>query len=30
VGIEKLRADVRQRYPWMIDRDEKAILLTSG
>jgi 5-methylthioadenosine/S-adenosylhomocysteine deaminase len=30
VDIEKLRADVKQRYPRMIDRYEKAILLTSG
>jgi hypothetical protein len=30
VAIEKMRADVKQRYPRMIDRYEKAILLTSG
>ncbi len=30
VDIEKMRADVKQRYPRMIDRYEKAILLTSG
>jgi 5-methylthioadenosine/S-adenosylhomocysteine deaminase len=30
VDVEKMRADVKQRYPRMIDRYEKAILLTSG
>lgn len=30
VDIEKLRADVKQRYPRMIDRYERAIQLTSG
>jgi 5-methylthioadenosine/S-adenosylhomocysteine deaminase len=30
VDIEKLRADVRQHYPRMIERYEKAIQLTSG
>jgi hypothetical protein len=30
VDIGKIRADVMQRYPRMIDRYEKAILLTSG
>jgi 5-methylthioadenosine/S-adenosylhomocysteine deaminase len=30
VDIEKMRADVKQRYPRMIDRYEKAIQLTSG
>jgi len=30
VDIEKMRADVKQRYPRMIDRYEKAILVTSG
>ena len=30
VDIEKMRADVKARYPVIIDRYEKAILLTSG
>jgi hypothetical protein len=30
VDVQKMRADVKQRYPRMIDRYEKAIQLTSG
>jgi 5-methylthioadenosine/S-adenosylhomocysteine deaminase len=30
VDMEKMRADVKQRYPGIISRYEKAILLTSG
>lgn len=30
VDIAKMRADVKERYPGMIERYEKAILLTSG
>jgi len=30
VDIEKMQAEVKLRYPVIIDRYEKAILLTSG